>query len=161
MTYISWSIDFALYNYHRHKLFLYIMKWHRPWVFVPLRALALVDSAQNEWNNLEIKTQIKKKLKEHYILTNIWECRNVIFIWAVSWEKGHSIMWFGTFHYMHAQLLNRARDLALCLKLLLAQFIVSANSKGSDCRIAWAFIQFAYGLAHFWLGDSLNAYFIL
>ena len=27
----------------RLKLFLYIKKWHRPWVFVPLRALALVS----------------------------------------------------------------------------------------------------------------------
>ena len=42
MTFISWSIDFALYHCHRRKLFLYIMKLHWPGVFVPLRALALV-----------------------------------------------------------------------------------------------------------------------
>ena len=42
VTYISWSIDFALYNCHRRKLFLYIKKWHRPGVFVSLQALALV-----------------------------------------------------------------------------------------------------------------------
>ena len=42
VTYISHSIDFALYHCHRLKLFLYIKKWSRPEVFVPLRALALV-----------------------------------------------------------------------------------------------------------------------
>ena len=42
MTYISWSINFALYHCHRLKLFLYIKKWCRPGVFVSLRALALV-----------------------------------------------------------------------------------------------------------------------
>ena len=41
MTYISWSIDFALYHCHRRKLFLYIKKWRRPGVFVSLWALAL------------------------------------------------------------------------------------------------------------------------
>ena len=32
VTYISWSIDFALYHCHRLKLFfiLYIKKWRRP-----------------------------------------------------------------------------------------------------------------------------------
>ena len=33
-TYISWSIDFALYHCHRLKLFLYIKKWRRPRVFI-------------------------------------------------------------------------------------------------------------------------------
>ena len=42
MTYISWSTDFAFYHCHWLKLFLYIKKWRRPGVFVPLRALALV-----------------------------------------------------------------------------------------------------------------------
>ena len=42
MTYISWSIEFAFYHCHRLKLFVYIKKWHRPGVFVPLQALALV-----------------------------------------------------------------------------------------------------------------------
>ena len=49
MTYISCSIDFALYHCHRLKLFLYIQKWRRPGVFVSLRALAavVVYSEQN------------------------------------------------------------------------------------------------------------------
>ena len=42
VTYISWSIDFALYHCHRLKLFLYIIKLCRPVVFVSLQALALV-----------------------------------------------------------------------------------------------------------------------
>ena len=33
---------FTLYHFHRLKLFLHIKKWHRPGVFVSLRALALV-----------------------------------------------------------------------------------------------------------------------
>ena len=45
VTYISWSIDFALYHCHRLKLFLYIKKWHPPGVFVSLRALALVQKS--------------------------------------------------------------------------------------------------------------------
>ena len=36
MTYISWSIDFAFYHSHQNTLFLYIKKWHRLGVFVPL-----------------------------------------------------------------------------------------------------------------------------
>ena len=43
VTYISWSIEFALYHCHRLKLFLYIKKWRRPGVFVSLRALAPVE----------------------------------------------------------------------------------------------------------------------
>ena len=43
VTYISWSIDFAFYHCHRLKLFVYIMKWRRPGVFVLLQALALVE----------------------------------------------------------------------------------------------------------------------
>ena len=39
---ISWSLDFAFYHCHRLKLFVYIKKWCRPGVFVPLQALALV-----------------------------------------------------------------------------------------------------------------------
>ena len=42
MTYIKWSVDFALYHCHRLKLFLYIKIWRWPWVFVSLRTLALV-----------------------------------------------------------------------------------------------------------------------
>ena len=42
VTYISWSIDFAFYYCHRLKLFVYIQKWRRPRVFVPLQTLALV-----------------------------------------------------------------------------------------------------------------------
>ena len=42
VTYISWSIDFALYHCYRLKLFLYIKTWRWPGVFVPLWALALV-----------------------------------------------------------------------------------------------------------------------
>ena len=34
VTYISWSIDFALCHCHRLKLFLYIKKWCRPGVFM-------------------------------------------------------------------------------------------------------------------------------
>ena len=43
VTYILWSIDFAIYHCHRLKLFVYIKKWHRLGVFVPLQALALVE----------------------------------------------------------------------------------------------------------------------
>ena len=46
VTYISWSIDFALYHCHRLKLFLYTKKWCRPGVFVSLQALALVEVVQ-------------------------------------------------------------------------------------------------------------------
>ena len=42
MTYISWSTDFAFYHCHQLKTFLYIKKWRRLGVFLPLRALALV-----------------------------------------------------------------------------------------------------------------------
>ena len=42
VTYISWSIYFAFCHCHTRKLFLYIMKWCWPGVFVPLRAIALV-----------------------------------------------------------------------------------------------------------------------
>ena len=38
----SWSIEFAFYYCHRLKLFVYIKKWRRPGVFLPLQALALV-----------------------------------------------------------------------------------------------------------------------
>ena len=41
MTYISWSIDFALYHCHR-QIILYIKKWCRLGVFVPLQALAVL-----------------------------------------------------------------------------------------------------------------------
>ena len=41
MTYISWSIDFALYLVIDLKLFLYFIKWCQPWVLVTLCALAL------------------------------------------------------------------------------------------------------------------------
>ena len=43
VTYIPWSIDFALYHCHRLKLFVYIKKRRQPGVFMPLRALALVN----------------------------------------------------------------------------------------------------------------------
>ena len=46
VTYISWSIYFALYHCHKLKLFLYIKKWHRPGVLLSLRALALVWQAE-------------------------------------------------------------------------------------------------------------------
>ena len=49
VTYISWSIDFAFCHCHRLKLFVYIKKWHRPGVFVPLSAFALV---WHEWVTL-------------------------------------------------------------------------------------------------------------
>ena len=45
MTYISWTIQFAFYHCHRLKLFVYIKKWRRPGIFVPLQALALVEKA--------------------------------------------------------------------------------------------------------------------
>ena len=44
MTYISWFIEFAFYHCHRLKLFVYIKKWRRPLVFLPLQAHALVVS---------------------------------------------------------------------------------------------------------------------
>ena len=54
VTYISWSINFALYHCYRLKLFLYIKTWRRPGVFVPLWALALVT--------LELPTLIAEKI---------------------------------------------------------------------------------------------------
>ena len=44
LTYISWSIDFALHVFLVIDLnyLLYFKKWHWPGVFVPLWALALV-----------------------------------------------------------------------------------------------------------------------
>ena len=51
VTYISWSIDFALYHCYRLKLFLYIKTWHRPGVFVHLRALALVLQRCIKWSS--------------------------------------------------------------------------------------------------------------
>ena len=42
MSYISWSIEFALYHFRKFKWFFIIKKWRRSWVVVPLRALALV-----------------------------------------------------------------------------------------------------------------------
>ena len=42
VTYISLSIDFALYRCHRLILFVYIKRWCRLGLFVSLQALSLV-----------------------------------------------------------------------------------------------------------------------
>ena len=52
VTYISWAIDFAFYHRYRLKLFVYIKKWRRPVVLVPLQALALVKLAISKISRL-------------------------------------------------------------------------------------------------------------
>ena len=52
VTYISWSIDFALYHCHRLKIFLYIKKWCQPGVFGPLQALAVVYCGSRDFIGL-------------------------------------------------------------------------------------------------------------
>ena len=51
----------------RLKLFLYIKKWHRPGVFVPLWALALVYYKFNLW----ISTCLESLMKFHHCLFKI------------------------------------------------------------------------------------------
>ena len=63
MTYISLSIGFAFYHCHRLKLFLYVKKWHRPGVFVPLQALgalALVGISEIQCGNQEAQLTSSK-----------------------------------------------------------------------------------------------------
>ena len=64
--------------------------------------------------------------------------------WADSWEEGpkHCVVYVPS--NAHAQLSSGAKSPALCLKLLLAPYIMRANSEGSGetvrmRRLAWAF----------------------
>ena len=72
MTYISWSIQCAFYHCHRLKLFVYIKKWCRLGVFVPLQALALVEKADMGAEYFLGNTTYREILVSHNFHTISW-----------------------------------------------------------------------------------------
>ena len=91
------------YHCHRLKLFVYINKWHWPWVFMPLQAFALVFSSRAKGSQGELivywvsmvcrPSVVIHTFKLEYLWRQLTNLDQILYVASLDWGKGCIRFW--------------------------------------------------------------------